>query len=154
MKIKNKAGGFSGVGISSLIIVFTVLALTIFTLLTLLTVRQDLELSRKTAKMQTDYYAADTAAVERLGTLKRLAAENPDGALLKFAADNEGFQSKSEGDSIIFSWSSEINDAGRIECEAVYSEGKITVTKWHTVSNASYINEESLPIWDGNTLPV
>lgn len=152
--MKNKAGGFSGVGISSLIIVFIVLALVIFTLLTLLTVRQDLDLSLKTAAAQTEYYKADTAATLRLGKLYQLAKQNTDSAMLAFAAGNEGFNTKIGSDTVTFFWSEEIGDVARIECEAAYSHGQITVTKWHTVNNASYVNEESLPIWDGNTLPV
>ncbi|MCH5325172.1 MAG: hypothetical protein J1E39_08150 [Eubacterium sp.] len=152
--MKNKTGGFSGAGISSLIIVFTVLALAIFTLLTLITVRQDLELSRKTSAVQAEYYKADTEATERLGKLYALAEENDSSALLAFAAGNDGFTTGIDGDTVTFSWSAEIGSTARLECEAVYDGGQITVTKWHTVSNASYTNEDSLPIWDGSTLPI
>ena len=151
--MKKHSIGFSGAGISSLIIVFTVLALVIFTMLTLLTVRQDLELSRKTAEAQTEFYAADAAATERLGKLNMLAEENPNGDLLAFVAQNEGYTVNMDDGRLIIGWSEDISDKSRLECEAEYTDGSLEIIKWQTVQNDSYVNEGSLPIWDGKSPP-
>ncbi len=149
--MKSRNGGFSGAGISSLMIVFTVLALAIFTLLDLLTVRQDLSMSRKYSAAQEEYYAADTLAVQKLSQLNTLISENSDPKLLKFAAENAGFTVSDDGQTI--SWRSDINDAQYIECEAVITDGEAQVTEWRTMHTDAYAHEDSLPIWDGSTLP-
>lgn len=149
--MKSRNGGFSGAGISSLMIVFTVLALAIFTLLDLLTVRQDLSMSRKYSAAQEEYYAADTLAVQKLSQLNTLISENSDPKLLKFAAENAGFTVSDDGQTI--SWRSDINDNQYIECEVVITDGEAKVTKWCTMHTDAYAHEDSLPIWDGSTLP-
>lgn len=149
--MKSRNGGFSGAGISSLMIVFTVLALAIFTLLDLLTVRQDLSMSRKYSAAQEEYYAADTLAVQKLSQLNTLISENSDPKLLKFAAENAGFTVSDDGQTI--SWRSDINDNQYIECETVITDGKASITKWRTMHTDTYAHEDSLPIWDGSTLP-
>ena len=71
------------VGGSSLLIIFAVLCLTIFTLLALSTVRADIRLSEASAKAVTDYYTADLQAEIifsklRQGTLPEGVSENKD----------------------------------------------------------------------------
>ena len=64
------------VGGSSLIMVFAVLCLTVFTLLTLSTVQADRRLSEVTAEAVSAYYAADTEA-ERI-----FAQLGPEGGMI------------------------------------------------------------------------
>ena len=49
-----------GVGSVSLVLIFSVLCLTIFALLTLSTARSDAALAKRAAQSSKDYYAADT----------------------------------------------------------------------------------------------
>lgn len=53
---------FTNLGLSSLMVVFLVLCLTTFALLTLSTAKNDYSLSEKMAAHRTDYYAACTKA--------------------------------------------------------------------------------------------
>lgn len=145
----------SGIGISSLIIVFVALSISIFSVLTLLTVRQDLESSRINAQNRASYYAADTRAVEKLAELEKLCG---DSSVIDFsnACRELGVSVKTEGrgqQKVIFSWSENINSAVLLECSAVFSDSALTVTKWTAVNKSSYINNGSLPVWDGGKLP-
>ena len=65
-------GKFSppALGGSSLLVVFAVLSLTVFALLSLSTVRADQRLGEASAKAVADYYAADLKAQEILADLR------------------------------------------------------------------------------------
>ncbi|MEG0780884.1 MAG: hypothetical protein RR426_09800, partial [Oscillospiraceae bacterium] len=65
------------VGGSSLLVIFAVLCLTVFSLLALSTVEANGRLSLAMAQSVEDYYAADCAAEEILSRLR--AGEVPDG---------------------------------------------------------------------------
>ena len=65
------------VGGASLLVVFAVLCLTVFALLSLSTVRANGRLSEASAQAVADYYAADCAAQEILARLR--AGEEPEG---------------------------------------------------------------------------
>ena len=69
---EKKREGFAppALGGSSLLVVFAVLALTVFALLSLSTVRADVRLGDATEKMVSSYYAADVKAQEILAKLR------------------------------------------------------------------------------------
>ena len=76
---KRKRDDFAppALGGSSLLVVFAVLALTVFALLSLSTVRADVRLGDAAAKAVTDYYAADTRAQEILAQLRNGVSNIP-----------------------------------------------------------------------------
>ncbi len=153
MADKKGRRGVTGIGISSLIIVFVVLAVTVFSLLTLLTVRQDLDSARQSAEKQQMYYAADILVTEKLAKLKNICGD--DEIFNKTAAAEElGFTVKQGGRGVtVFSLRQEIDSSGDILLTAEYSENSLTVTEYRTVSNNYYVNDNSLPVWDGGSLP-
>jgi hypothetical protein len=65
---KKQVGGLS-VGGSSILVIFVVLSLTIFAALSFMSARADLRLAEKQAQAAREYYAADSAATERLAAL-------------------------------------------------------------------------------------
>ena len=69
---EKKREGFAppALGGSSLLVVFAVLALTVFALLSLSTVRADVRLGDAAAKAVSDYYTADAQAQEILAQLR------------------------------------------------------------------------------------
>ena len=144
----------AGIGISSLILIFVVLAVAVFSVLTLLTVRQDLNSARLSCTAQEQYYAADTKATELLAKLRELCGDESVTDITA-AAGELGIDAKQRGrdGTVAFSWSVSINEDSLLSCAADYSGGKLNITEWRTVNNMSYINENSLPVWNGETLP-
>ena len=143
----------TGIGISSLIIIFVVLAMTIITLLNLLTVRQDLESAKIAVRSQEAYYAADTLVTEKLAMLYALCNDEqiPD---KQAAATELGFESRNTGrGEITFTLEEKADDTISVILKAVYTGGTLTVSERKTVSLKYYVNENSLPLWDGETLP-
>lgn len=75
-KKEKTSSSFTNIGLSSLMVVFLVLCLTTFALLTLSTARSDYSLSEKMADHRTDYYAACTKAEEVLDELDKQLEQN------------------------------------------------------------------------------
>lgn len=145
-----------GAGISSLIIIFVALSIAIFSVLILLTVRQDLESAEIDAAFRKDYYAADTKATETLAQLNIICSDISVTDYTEAAAElgvTASMQGGRGNTSVSFSWSEEVNDATELQCKALLSNGSLTITAWNTVNKEAYINSGSLPIWDGENLP-
>jgi hypothetical protein len=65
---QKKTGGLN-VGASSILVIFIVLSLTIFAALSFMSAQADLHLAEKQAQSVREYYAADSAATERLAAV-------------------------------------------------------------------------------------
>ena len=78
----NKKGGFKvSIGVSSLLMILVVLALTIFAVLSYVTADSDYKLTQKTASGVTAYYDADSKAEEILAEIdSALSTEVKEGA--------------------------------------------------------------------------
>ena len=155
---KSKSGRKSpnSVGMSSLLVIFVVLATVILSVLCLVTVRQDLDRAKKLSTAQKEYYAADVKATERLDKLYELVSDETI-IDISAAATEQGFEVSGggRGDQVLtFSWSEDINSQSKLVCKVRYSDGTLSVTGWKTVNNNYYEEENSLPIWNGESLPV
>lgn len=155
-KSKPSGKSLNSVGISSLLVIFVVLATVILSVLCLVTVRQDLDRAKKLSTAQEEYYAADVKATERLDKLYALV--NDETIIdISAAAAEQGFEVSGGGrgdQALTFSWSEDINSLSKLVCKAQYSDGTLSITGWKTVSNNYYEEENSLPIWNGESLPV
>lgn len=122
------------VGGVSLLVVFAVLCLTVFALLSLATVQADVRLADASAQAVKDYYAADCAAQEILARLRN--GELPEGVAVN-------------GD--VYSFSCPISDTQTLEAEVRLSVGSYTILRWQAVSSSdAWEIDESLELWDGD----
>ena len=89
MTQRGKSGGFAppALGGASLLVIFAVLALTVFALLSLSTVRADVRLGDASAQAVVNYYAADGRAQEILACL-RTGAPAPEDIPVILASGN------------------------------------------------------------------
>ncbi len=154
MGSNQKSRSFTGIGASTLLIVFVVLAITVFLLFTFFTVRQDLTSSTKNIEAHKAYYAADVKVTEKLSELENAANDDavPD---IEAYAGELGFTLKSAGrGEYIFTLTESIDKNSSILCTVTLKGGKLSVTSYKTINKNSYVNEDSLPIWDGETIPL
>ena len=120
----------------SLLVVFAVLCLTVFALLSLSTVRADQRLSDASAQAVKDYYAADCKAQELL-------------ARLRFGETPEEVWT----DGTLCGYTIPISDTQELQVEVdVRGTGDYTVLRWQAVPIGEWEMNEELDLWDGDPL--
>ena len=73
---ENSRKSLNSIGLSSLLVIFVVLASVTLSVMCLITVRQDLDRAKKLAVTHEEYYSADTKATEKLDSLYLLLAND------------------------------------------------------------------------------
>lgn len=132
----NKQGnrGFTTVGVSSLLVIFAVLCLTVFALLSLSTVRADRTLSEQSVRAAEGYYRADRAAEETLARLRE--GERPDGV--------------AETDRV-FTYAHPISETQTLVVSVRVEGTEYDILRWQAVSTAQWNAGDQLPVWDGES---
>ena len=123
------------VGGSSLLVIFAVLCLTVFAMLSLTQAQADRRLAQNSWSAVTGYYRADCQAQEILSRLR--AGERP-----------EGVTEEGEG---IFSYACPISDAQTLEVRVRLAGESYEILSWQAVFTADWQADEDLDLWDGST---
>ncbi len=135
-----------GVGSISLILIFSVLCMSVFALLSLTTAANDKRLALRFAGSAESFYAADTAAEELLwkisGQLK-----------LGNAPENIGntdilYEQRSR--STVFAYLCPIDENRSIAVLAEYQDGKTKVMEWLETNNESWNPQEHIAVFGSN----
>ena len=123
------------VGGSSLLVMFTVLALVVLALLSLTTVQRDLALSRRGVRAAESYYAADAKA-QSIRDAIRQGAPPPEARRV------------SAGDGAVH-WAYRVS-IDEDQCLEVELSGDVSsVITWKTVSTADWQTDDTLPVYTG-----
>lgn len=120
-------------GGSSLLVIFAVLCLTVFALLTLSTVQADSRLADAGVQAVEDYYVADAAAEEIYARLR--LGELPDGV-------------SQSGEN--YTYVCPISQTQELKVSLRNDDGDWTVVQWQAVSIVVWQPEDSIPVWDGS----
>lgn len=124
-------------GGSSLLVIFAVLCLTVFALLSLSTVQANGRLADASAEAASAYYAADCQAEEILARLR--GGELPENVVKRHGPD---------GDTYFYTCP--VSDTQLLEVEVRLRGADWTVLRWQTVSTADWQAENTLDLWDGD----
>ena len=125
------------VGGASLLVVFAVLCLTVFALLSLSTVRANGRLSEASAQAVADYYAADCRAQEILARVRN--GETPENVEME----------RVDGVTSV-RYACPISETQELQVEArVNWDGSYTILRWQAVATQEWESDESLNLWDG-----
>ncbi len=129
----NKKSNFGAVGISSLLVIFAVLCLTVFAILTVSTQDAQFRLAKASRSAISEYYKADSKAEKILCEIRN--GEVPQNV-------------KKDGN--VYSYICPISKTQNLSV-AVRVEGKnYTVLKWQAVSTAEWQTDNKLPVWNGS----
>lgn len=136
------------VGGASLLVVFAVLCLTVFALLSLSTVRANQRLSETSAQAAADYYAADCQAQAVLAWL-RTGEANPGDIPEDFLMGVTITDYPDRPGDTVYAYSCPISDSQALEVEVrMEAGGGWTVLRWQAVPVGGW-EETSVEIWDG-----
>lgn len=131
-----------GIGSASLILIFSVLCLTVFSLLTLSMANREKALSEKLRSSVENFYYADSAAVEIAAKL-RLDSENGEYPLKIGGVE---ISSKGEGQ---YSYCCPIDDRRSIVVEFQAKGEGINIRSWCETNTEGWSPDENLGVWIG-----
>lgn len=129
-----RGGGVSGA--VSLVMIFCVLCLAVFAVLTLATADREAKLAEMTARNAADYYEADRRAVEVVAALQK-GTSVPGDITVTWSGDVASF-------TVPIGEDQSLDAAVRVEA------GKpCEILRWRTVYTGTWEPEEYLNVWDG-----
>lgn len=123
----------TGLGISSLLVIFGVLCLCVFALLSASTVQSQQRLSRQGTQAVTGYYRADAQAQEILARLRT-------GQVPPAVREENG----------LYSYCCAVSETQVLQVTVRLRGSEYEILRWQTVSAADWNPDDSLPVWDGN----
>lgn len=142
----------SGIGNGSafLIVIFSVLCLAVFALLTVSSAKAEQNLARRTADSVTAYYQADsTAEVVFAGLRAGLRADGDiPGEIAGIALTH--YDAVSYG-QVYITYSIEVDDANLLAVGLIYDqpEQQFAIAQWRLVSATEWQPEEEFHLWNG-----
>ena len=127
-----KKSTFSAVGISSLLVIFAVLCLAVFALLSVSTVQAQKRLAESSQNAIAGYYNADCEAEKILAALR--SGECP-----------EGVQKSDD----VFTYTCRISDTQALAVSVKLSGAQYTILQWQAISTVEWEADDQLPVWGG-----
>lgn len=157
---KGGSGGTVGVGYVSIMLIFTVICLTIFAVLSFQAVYSSDKMSARSDGFTQQYYDADIAAKKKLAVLDGLAAEVVGGfdfqeSFTEAASAVEGVTARSVPGGVEVEYSIEMNGRQSLAVSVVFFSApagdRFDITGWSCTENNAI--EDSHPsVWDGGDL--
>ena len=131
-----------GIGSASLILIFSVLCLTVFSLLTLSMANREKELSEKLRSSVENYYSSDNAAVD-IAAKFRAYSKNGE---YPFQINDVAISNKGEDR---YSYSCPIDDRRSIVVEFIGKDGEINILSWYETNIEKWSPDENINVWMG-----
>ena len=128
---KRRRFSFPVVGGTSLLVIFAVLCMTVFALLSLSTVLADGRLNQASVEAVSAYYTADTQAEEIFAKLRQ-------GELPEEVTETNG----------LYTYSCPISENQALQVELQKTAAGWKVLRWQAVVTAEW-EEDTLNLWDG-----
>ena len=130
--------GMPMTGLSALLVIFAVLCLTTFAVLSMATVNADRNLADRAVSQTAAWYEADGEAEKILAGIRR--GEIPD-TVREAGTDEEG--------RTIYEYTCLLSGTQALEVRAAVKEDEYEILRWQLVSTADWAADEDLSVWDG-----
>lgn len=142
------------IGASSLILVFIVLCLAVFGLLSLSNARGDMALAQRNAHAVTGYYEADNKGQQWLREIdqiliEEMAAGQDSSQCSLNIKDRLGDIYDRERGIIVTDIAMDRGQSLRIELMLVCGKNRFEVISWYVYNSDEYEIDDSMPVWDG-----
>ena len=142
----------SGIGGSLILIIFIVLTITVFSVLTLVSAENELGTTEKAVQANEDYYAAEKEAALRCGELETAIAGLSELQEISAALSLSGADVSTDEDGIRVSFTVEIDDIRQLETVLKPENGTLVIISQRIMvpdDGEISIDDEGLGIWDG-----
>lgn len=139
-----KTGG-THLGSATLVMLFSVICLTIFAVLAVVTANNSWTLAEKSADAVTNYYAADSVAIEILNQIT--ATYHTENQLIT----PEGYDcqlEELENETWLSYWVA-IDENQSLWVELVVSQGAVQIAHWQVEYTATWSADQTITVWGG-----
>lgn len=143
-----------GVGYTSIMIIFALVCLVIFAVLSLKAAYSDELLNKRSGEYLQEYYAADNTAKQRLSELDALAFKAGSSEFFEetFAelTEGKGYTVRTVRGGCTVDYSVPINERQELKVSVTFkSSGQYEINRWQSATVSSE-NDDHLNVWDGN----
>lgn len=139
-----------GVGSACILLVFIVLALTVFSVLTLVTAQNELSVAEKSAELSAAYYTAERTAVIKANDIKKAATSSETD--IQAAVETLGATVYEDDFGYTFSFSEEIDSNRVLSVEMRFENDEMKILTWKA-SGQEFEYDDSVDVWDGSSFP-
>ncbi|MBD5129900.1 MAG: hypothetical protein HDT43_08255 [Ruminococcaceae bacterium] len=144
-----------GVGYVSVMIIFAVICLTIFAVLSFSAASSSDGFNGRSGDYLKQYYAADSAAKSRLAALDGIAKAAVESGFFEdefeTAASEQGVALKRVMNGFSAVWTEKISDRQELAVEVEFtSDGNCEITRWQSRTISGEGSESHLGVWDGS----
>lgn len=156
MNRREKVGGTGlGVGYVTVMMIFAVICMTIFAVLSYSAASSDSSFNKRSGEYLKQYYAADSSAKQTLARLDEIAQSYVKSGFFEdfesAAAEVEGVKVSRVREGFSASWSVMINDRQELAAVVEFTEdGGCEITGWQCRTISSESSDEHLNVWDGS----
>lgn len=119
-----------------LFVIFTVLCLSVLSLLSMQTARNDAALARRSGEAVQAYYAADAQASRIRVALEKSRSVNIDGIPIAWEGERAQYVCP-------------VDDALKLEVVLRMSGTGSTVERWRTIPQVEWSAQDTIAVWDG-----
>ena len=139
------------VGGASIIMVFSVLCLTIFAVLTLVSANAESTLAKKSATVISNYYIADENATETLAKVYEIVGgeSSLQDIRAKTSQILKDISIKEESGVLYLSYSEKIDDSQNLTVKLSTDGNKVDVLTWKVESTEQWEPDNGLDVWQG-----
>ena len=147
-----------GVGYVSVMLIFALICLTIFAVLSLKAALSTDSFNDRSGEFMCQYYAADTAAKKTLSQLNDCAFNAKasgffEDSFTESAQSIEGVSLKQTARGLLVSYTVAINERQELLVNIVFDEsGKYSIEQWKSRNIYEENSDQHLGVWDGSTL--
>lgn len=162
MDKKTKFGSTVGVGYISIMLIFTVICLTIFAVLSFQAAYSDSSLISRSESFTQQYYTADSRAKEILAELDGAAYEASQEfdfaeVFTQAASDYDGIRAERTLGGVRVDYSVEINDRQSLAVSVLFYNsspgGRYDILSWQNMTNDTS-DDSRQNVWDGGDIAV
>ena len=139
----------SGIGGSLILIIFIVLTITVFSVLTLVSAENELGTVERSAKVSEDYYAAEKKAALKCSELKKAVSGLTDQQEIITMLSLTDASVSANGDDVTVSFTVEIDGIRKLETVLRPENGTLVLVSQKIIVPEDIIIDEGMDIWDG-----
>lgn len=139
----------SGIGGSLILIIFIVLTITVFSVLTLVSAENELATMEKAVKSSEDYYAAEKEAALRCAELEDAVSGLTEQGEISAALSLAGAEVSTDEEGITASFTVEIDDIRQLETVMRSENGTLVIVSQRIKVPDEITIDEGMDVWDG-----